>query len=241
MPLRLKRIKNSTWIRLALGLAIVVIGMIALWHSPVRRLATVEQMTNGVDKIRSAGWAAYFFYVVYAIGIMALPITPFPIFGGVLFDFWIAFPLNLLAATAGAYFSFLLTRFFGRDAVHALIKGKLERYDQLASARGLKTVLLIRWLGVPPFIVVNYAMGLSGIKSSDYLLGTFLGISPWIGVITYASQSIWKALVEGGKEGYKEAITHALIPLVVLSIFVLVGFWISLYFKKRNAAAGKSL
>ncbi|MCB4756467.1 MAG: VTT domain-containing protein [Elusimicrobia bacterium] len=234
MRKRLGQIKKSVWIRLGAGAAILLIGIVALWHSPLRQWITVEHMTAWVERTQGSGWKAYLFYLFFTVGVMALPVTPFPIIGGVLFDFWIALPMNLLATTAGATLSFLITRTFGREAVHSLLKGKLKRYDQLASARGLKAVIFLRWLGVPPFIITNYALGLSGVKSWDYIVGTLLGVFPWIAVMTYAAHSIWKAITIGGREGFNEAVRQALIPLIILSVFVLIVFWITVYVKNRK-------
>lgn len=164
---------------------------------------------------------------------MFLPVTLFPIIGGVLFPFWIALPLNLLATTLGAWFSFRVTRFFGRKTVESLLKGKIRSLDKITGAQGFKTVLLLRFVGVPPFLVCNYGLGFSAVNNFDFLLGTALGVLPWMSIITFLSHSLWEAVLVGGQKGLAAALFEAMLPLMILSGIVTAALVVK-YFMNMN-------
>lgn len=205
--------------------------------SPIKDYATFESIVASVEKARSSPWSAAVFYGFFILAVLCLPITLFPIIGGVLFGFRVAFPLNLLACTAGAWLSFLIARFFGRDAVETLLKGKLRLMDRMAAVEGLRTVLILRLLGIPPFIVANYALGLSAIRPRHYLIGTLLGISPWMALITFASHALWEAVLVGGEKGFSVALFKIMGPMMLLSIGAVFTTGILYFVKKRKETA----
>src|SRR5207244_2582044 len=109
-----------------------------------------------------------------------------------------------------------------------------KSFDQFTSHQGIKTVFLLRWIGVPPFIVANYVLGLSSIRSRDFLIGTALGITPWMALMTYLSNSFWQAALVGGEKGLVEAVISKMGPLVLLSILVLAGIGVTYYLKRKK-------
>lgn len=226
--------RHRHWIRFALGVILILAGVSALLLSPLRYQISFNSIVQAVESARQSGWSGLVFFCFFTIAVLALPITVFPIIGGVLFPFWAALPLNLLAATTGAYLAFILTRFFGRDAIETMLKGKLKMFDHLAAVEGFRTVLVLRLVGVPPFIVANYALGLSGIRTRDFLLGTALGIIPWMALITFTAHSLWEAILVGGEKGLSVALFKTMGPLMFLSSAVLVGAVIVYFVKQRR-------
>jgi uncharacterized membrane protein YdjX (TVP38/TMEM64 family) len=231
---RIKKIKPSTWIKLIIGGLIFAVMVIAFPFAHFSQLLTVNRVIEAVKSMQMNWWTVFSFYVLFVFGVMALPITFFPIVGGVLLNFWIALPLNILAATIGAANAFFLTRYFGREGVRYFMRGKVKLVDRMARQEGLKAVFFIRWIGIPPFLVANYLLGLSGVKLKDYLLGTALGIFPWMAIVTYSARILWQALLVGGEKGFKNALWATMGPLTILSGLILVVVGVSCYFKKRS-------
>ena len=223
-----------TWVRLGLGLAAALLVGAALFFSPLRHLFSWEYAVVWVEKIKSNHAAVALFFIVFALAVLILPITPFTVMGGVLLNFGWALPCNLLATTAGAWLAFVIARFFGREAVQRMLKGRFRSLDRLAVSRGFSAVLLLRWIGAPPFMILNYLLGLSGIKTRDYLLGTLCGLLPWMAIVTYASHSIWAALIVGGHKGFREALQQVMGPVALLSAFVLIVAGATIYIKQRK-------
>jgi uncharacterized membrane protein YdjX (TVP38/TMEM64 family) len=183
-------------------------------------LLSVEHIIAFVAEARLHRWVAIGFYFLFAVGVMALPITMFPIIGGVLFPFWLALPLNIAAATAGAFMSFCVTRYFGSRHIEPMLRRRIKTWDKIADARGFQTVLLLRLIGIPPFIVTNYALGLSRVNFPDFLIATVIGIMPWMGIVTFLANSLWAAVLVGGQAGLGKALWHVLGPLFFVSCVV---------------------
>jgi uncharacterized membrane protein YdjX (TVP38/TMEM64 family) len=116
----------------------------------------------------------------------------------------------------------MVARFFGREAVESILKGRLKSWDEKATQKGLWAVLVVRFVGIPPFIVSNYALGLSGVKTRDYVAGTFLGILPWMALITLAANSLWEAVKAGGEHGLTKAVGVHMAPFMLLSLVLLL-------------------
>lgn len=243
MVSRIKKIKLATWIKFFIGLALVVSFGFLLWRGPLRDFVQIDKLVAWVGFMKSNGFSIAMFYCVFVLAVLGLPLTMFPIIGGVLFNFWIALPLNLLATTLGAWIAFAIARVFGRDAVELMLRGRLKKIDRLTEVKGFKTVVVLRWVGIPPFIFANYALGLSRVRLRDYLLGTIVGLLPWMGIVTYAANAIWQSVLERGDKGLAMALASRLWPLMVLSLVVSVVFvamWLRQRNRKENQAAAES-
>ncbi len=231
---KLKSISKSTWIKLGVAIAILLAVCFSLSFAKLSHLVTVPHVIQWVKDTQANGWTMLIFYVIFSVAVLALPITLFPIIGGVLFGFWTALPLNILAATMGSWFAFMIARFFGRDAIQYFLKGKLKFADEAVSQQGLKAVFILRWVGIPPFVIANYLFGISSVKVKDYLLGTLGGVFPWMAIVTYSAHTFWQAVLEGGEKGLRKALWGTMGPLVILSLFILITVGLSIYFKKRG-------
>lgn len=195
---------------------------------------SISNLAHWVDLARTHPALIILFYFLFVLGVTILPITIFPIIGGVLLDFSFALPLNLLAATAGALVSFLLSRTIGRTYVHSLLKGRWGVFDHVTSEQGFKSVLFLRLMGFPPFIVTNYLLGLSGVRKREFLSATFVGILPWMALVTYGARSLWQAALVGGQKGFRSALVDLLGPISLISVAVLLWTVIGFLLKKRS-------
>ena len=139
------------------------------------------------SRIAGAGWwGPALFFVLYAgLALIPCPKALLTAAGGALFGLWAGAALSLSAALVGAVISFGVGRLLGRDAVDRLIRGRLARVDALLADHGLSSVLIVRLVPLVPFIAINYAAGLSGVRFRHYLLGSAVGMVP--GSLAYAA------------------------------------------------------
>src|SRR5690242_893804 len=93
--------------RLIIGAIFLAVVLLAVKFTPVYTYLSLNQIIRAVQIAQHNRVWAWTFYAFFVVGVMALPITMFPIVGGVLFPFWIALPLNVMAATAGGWLAFL--------------------------------------------------------------------------------------------------------------------------------------
>lgn len=185
-------------------------------------LLSLDRIIAFVADAHAHRWIAIGFYFIFVVGVMGLPITLFPIIGGVLFPFWLALPLNIMAATGGAFLSFCVTRYFGSHYIEPILRRRIKSWDKIAEARGFQTVLLLRLIGIPPFIVTNYALGLSRVHWIDFVTATVIGILPWMAIVTYLANSLWATVLVSGQAGLGQALWRALGPLFFVSCAVAV-------------------
>lgn len=61
-----------------------------------------------------------------------------------------------------------------------------DRVDE----KGLRNMILIRFIPMISFDLISYSAGLSGVKLKPYLLGTLIGIAPRIFAYTYVGSNI---------------------------------------------------
>jgi uncharacterized membrane protein YdjX (TVP38/TMEM64 family) len=71
---------------------------------------------------------------------------------------------------------FLIGRYLGGDFAASLIGGRLKRFDDAIEQNGFASVLYLR-LANFPFTPMNFGMGLTKVRFSDYVTGTGL----WLG------------------------------------------------------------
>ena len=164
------------------ALALVLLGAIGV--ALILGTPDIAALRSRVD---AAGvWGPAVFFALY----VGLALIPYPkalltAAGGALFGLWAGAALSLAAALVGAVISFGVGRLLGREAVDRLIHGRLARVDALLADHGLSAVLIVRLVPLVPFIAINYASGLSGIRFRHYVLGSALGMVP--GSLAYAA------------------------------------------------------
>jgi uncharacterized membrane protein YdjX (TVP38/TMEM64 family) len=145
-----------------------------------------KELVGKIDLlVRAAGpFGPLFFVVIYTLGVLGLPATPFNAAGALIFGKVTGTICNVVGATLGASLSFVLGRYFLRDFAKGLLLGKLGELDRKAEKHGFSLVFYLRivWF---PFIFLNYGAGATRIRFSDYFWGTFFGTMPAIVIASY--------------------------------------------------------
>jgi uncharacterized membrane protein YdjX (TVP38/TMEM64 family) len=102
----------------------------------------------------------------------------------------------LIAANLSAVSEFFIARYFAREAVEKLVKGRLSQIDSALEKNGFVTVLLIRLIPNVAWDIQNLGLGLTKVKFRDYFVATFLGIIPGCFVLIYFGSSLISVLVD---------------------------------------------
>ncbi len=164
------------------ALILILLGAVGL----ALTLGTPDIEAMRSDVAAAGVWGPALFFVLYAgLALIPCPKALLTAAGGALFGLWGGAGLALAAALLGAVISFGVGRLLGRDAVDRLIRGRLARVDALVAGHGLSAILIVRLVPLVPFIAVNYASGLSGVRFRHYLLGSAVGMVP--GTLAYAA------------------------------------------------------
>jgi uncharacterized membrane protein YdjX (TVP38/TMEM64 family) len=137
--------------------------------------------------------------------------------GGVLFGPLWGTVWNLAGGTLGATAAFLFARFIAGDWIAARAQGRLKAVLTGVETEGWRFVALTRLVPVVPFNVLNYALGLTRIPLSQYVLTTLVCMVP--GTAAYA----W--LGHAGRaamEGNGDALRYGALGLAALALVVFV-------------------
>lgn len=182
--------KTETLLKVAIFLLLAGLAGYVLFLTPSGSLFLTpdgrKELAVRIDHlVRSAGiFAPVVFSLVYGLGVLVLPATPFTAAGALIFGKYFGTIYSFLGALAGASASFFLGRYFLRDFAERMLTGTLGNLDRKAGQHGFSVIFYLRvfWF---PFIVLNYGAGATRIRFWDYFWGTFFGILPAIAIVSF--------------------------------------------------------
>lgn len=205
------------WLRLGLFL-VVASGVVAIVLN--REHISVESMQQFVESLGSAG--SLVFIAVYAAGtVLFVPGSVMTIAGGVLFGPLWGTLYNLIGATIGATLAFLISRYVSADWVERKAGGWLKRVISGVDDEGWRFVAFTRLVPLFPFFLLNYALGLTRIKLSHYVLTTFVCMTPAAFAFTWLGYAGREAA--SGSEG---AITKGLLAVGLIAAVIFIPHFI---------------
>jgi uncharacterized membrane protein YdjX (TVP38/TMEM64 family) len=174
-------VKRSTVLRAAGLLALIAGGAAALIFLPVK-----QYLADFVEWVRQLGWwGPLVFGVVYALAALVIPGSVLTLGAGFAFGVVLGTIVISGASVTTACIAFWLGRTLLRGWVEAKVAGnpKFRAIDQAVAENGFKIVLLTRLSPVFPFLLLNYAFGLTKVRFRDYLIASWVGMLP--GTILY--------------------------------------------------------
>ncbi|MFP4381165.1 MAG: TVP38/TMEM64 family protein [Candidatus Sumerlaeia bacterium] len=126
--------------------------------------------------------AAYIVACVFFISGAALTLVAGAIFGVVKGAIIVS-----IGSTLGAAVAFLVGRFFAREMVEKKVEAneKFQVIDRAVEKKGFKIVFLTRLSPVFPFVLQNYAYGLTAVRFWPYVLASWVGMLPGTVMFVY--------------------------------------------------------
>ena len=178
-------------------------------------------------------WGPLAFIATYVIAVVfMMPAFLLIIAGGAIFGATRGFIFSMTGALVGAFCAFLIARYLVRDFVTRKIatNPKLLALDRVIGADGRKLVFLLRLSPVIPFVVSNYALGVTRVRLADFMIGT-IGLAPL--VFSYAAF--------GKAAGATDAAGHSTMQLPVIIIGIaatlVLGWLVARMVRKAIAEA----
>lgn len=176
-----------------------------------------------IDWIDDLGWfAPVLFVITYTLAtIFFLPTMVLTLAGGAIFGPVIGTVFNLIGATFGAAFSFLITRHLVYDWFSRKRGPRLKKLIAGVEKKGWLFVAFVRLFPVIPFNLVNYGMGLTSIPFKIYLTATAFFLIPAEIVYTYFGYAGRHALTQPGqfyKSGGIVLLSLAILFLIVITL-----------------------
>jgi uncharacterized membrane protein YdjX (TVP38/TMEM64 family) len=176
---------------LAVLLAVLAAALWASHHYQLAERIDLESMRALIEAHEPYG--PLVFIAVCIAGIfLHLPEIILIAIGGVLFEGPLAFAYGWVASLFGSTATFLIVRYFARDAFRRALDSRFQRLralDERLARNGFRTVLLLRLVlfMAPP---LNWALGATRVRLHHYLAGTALGVVPGIATAVVFAESI---------------------------------------------------
>ena len=176
---------------------------------------SVEQLTGWV---RQLGWLAPLVFIAcYAIAtVFFLPGLLFTLAGGVLFGPLYGTLYNLVGATIGATLAFLTARYIAYDWVTQRTGNRLQQLVKGVEEEGWRFVAFVRLVPFIPFNLLNYALGLTRLRLSHYIITSFIFMAPGGAAYTYLGYA-GREVAGGGEDFIKKA-------LLALAVIATIAF-----------------
>ena len=223
-PVEIKAQKRRPWLKL-IGILIVLVMIFLILRGLGVDFSgvTVESFKA---KIHSFGtWGPVIYIILYVLRPLILfPAAVFSASAGAIWGLKGILYL-VIGANLSAIAEFIIARYFAREAVEKLIKGKFSSIDKAVEKNGFVTVLLIRLIPNVAWDIQNLALGLTKVKFRDYSLATLIGILPGSFALVYFGSS-FISVITNPKHFWK-----------IIVAFVIFGavYYLQQFLKKKQS------
>lgn len=182
------------------------------------------------------GWVLY--ALVYAVCcVLFVPASILTLGAGALYGLGTGTAVVLAGATLGATLSFLLAKSVLRKRIEKMTAGnaKFQALDRAIGKEGAKIVFLVRLAPVFPFTYINYAFGLTGVRTLPYVVASFFGMIP--GTFAYVYLGSAAAGAASGEADTTKKIVQIAGAVVALVVTIFVARVATRAIKSAGVAA----
>ena len=212
--------------RLLRVVGLVLIGLV-IWLA--RDLPFVEWLTaleRNASAYPVAGAVAFICATIFAT-ILMTPGWILMMLGGLVFGLWLGLIYTMLGIVGGAVAAFFVSRTLVRNWVERRIAGNVHllALDDALEDQAFTIVALTRIALVFPFNVLNYAYGVTRVKTRIYAAGTAVGMLPIVGFYVYLgtlTRDISQIVTEGAQVGAGAWWAGALALVAIVSVVFVV-------------------
>jgi len=205
----------------AVGYVLGAVAVLVLLYLAGRQLGgSVDAFTDWVEGL--GFWAPLVFILGYAVGTVAFaPGSLLTLASGAIFGLFWGTVYAWTGATLGACAAFLIARYLARGWIESKIEGKprFQSLDHSIGRDGGKIVALLRLAPIFPFVLLNYALGLTKVRFVHYALACFAMVPGTLLYVYYGH--IGKALLAGQKTVWDWVLQVAgLLAVVLVTVII---------------------
>jgi len=224
-----------------LPLIILGLGLILFLAFDLGRFVSIKALAENYNAITAMVaenliLAVVIFFFLYVIAVaFSLPIaTPLTLTGGAVLGY-LAAPIIIVAATLGALILFLAARGALADTLSKRAGPFMTKLSKGFHEQPFFWLLALRLIPLAPFWAVNIAPALLGMRTSQYILATLIGIAPGTTVYVAVGRG-FDAVLSAGKAPDLSTLgdIHIIAPLVGLGVLALIPILVQKFIKKGN-------
>ena len=209
-----------------LKIVAAAMGLVALIVLGRAAGAYIQPFAQWVDGL--GVWGPAVFVIGYVIAVVAfVPASLLTLGAGATFGIVHGVIYVFAAATVGSCLAFLVSRYLARSAVEKKLEGKpkFSAIDRAVENEGLKIVFLLRLTPAVPFNFLNYALGLTRVRFTDYLIAS-VGMLPGTLLYVYSGKLAGDVATLAGNSavargwGYYSLLTLGLVATFAVTMIV---------------------
>lgn len=157
-----------------LALGICLVG--GAWYFNLAQYITLD---NARELKADLGlWGPCVFVAAFIVGeLLQVPSILWIFIAGLIWPWWFALPLSLIAACIAAITAFLVARYFLGHGFHKKLPADLKRLNERLNSAPIRTVILIR---LTTFLspLLHWVLAASSIRIGPFIIGTAIGLIP---------------------------------------------------------------
>jgi uncharacterized membrane protein YdjX (TVP38/TMEM64 family) len=207
----------------------IAIGIVALALLIVLARQVGAYVPRFAEWVNGLGfWGPIVFILGYAVAVVAfVPASILTLAAGAIFGLWLGMLYVFIAAVLGSAAAFLIARYLARGAIERRLAGnpRFAAIDRAVGAQGRRIVFLLRLSPAFPFVLLNYALGLTRVHFVDYLVAS-VGMLPGTFLYVYYGKLAGDvAALAGGTPvergaGYYAVLVLGLVATVLVTLVV---------------------
>jgi phospholipase D1/2 len=166
-----------------LAVVALVLGITAIalaWNfTGLAEIVTADRIRHLLASARGDPWAPLLVLAAYLIAaVVAFPVNVLILATAAVFGPWFGFVYSAIGVFTSAFLVYFVGAWLGKETLERVLGPKLRRVLDGARERGLFVVVAFRIVPVAPGTVVNLALGASGIRFADFAIGSIVGMTP---------------------------------------------------------------
>jgi uncharacterized membrane protein YdjX (TVP38/TMEM64 family) len=175
-----------------------LMGVALAWHfTGLAEVVTANRIQQLLATARGHPWAPALVLAAYLVaGVVAFPVNILILATAAVFGPWLGFAYSALGVFTSAFLVYFVGAYLGKSAVERLFGPKLHRVLEGARKRGIMVVVTFRVVPVAPGTVVNLALGASGIRFADFAIGSVVGMTPGLLLVSIMGDRIVALITE---------------------------------------------
>jgi phospholipase D1/2 len=181
----------------ALALLALAAALILTWRfTPLGDALSPRRIADRLDVIETSSWAPLYFIAAFLIGgLVMFPVTVLSAATAIVFPPWKAAPISLTGILLSAALLHWIGARFLRKPGRDLLGRTLRKLREALHDHSIVTIATLRMTPIAPFSLVNLAAGAVGVRLSDYMLGSALGLAPGLTMMCLFGRQVrafWK-------------------------------------------------
>lgn len=219
--------RRPAWGKLA-AIVLVCAALAAAWrYTPLSELVTAERVIAWARAVRGTWWAPVAVVLIYTpAAFVMFPRPLLTLLTVIAFGPWLGFAYGMAGILLSAAATYYAGRVMPPRTVERLAGGNLDAVRAKLRRHGLAAMTAIRIVPAAPFALEGILAGAMRVKPWQYLLGTFIGMTPGVLATSVFGDQIAHALED------PSTINWWLIGAVLIA-FVLLTLLVRRWFARR--------